>query len=314
VIEEWEKHSLFYRGFDACVAKYTNPNSLGSDTPEINSERMVATLRQHIWEHWNHGIGQCGECPIRCEKSRFDPLYGLFNYDADVMFVAEEPGTFDEFSERDGGKGRIYRTMPDEEVDRLGDVLPHPHLVEERGYDYKGSNEWDNLMEGARRLTDASKYTNGATGRPTIGYSLEEIYYTNSLKCSRLADSAKDVDDPDKRNNTARGQCRPYLEAELTYVNPRVVVTFGTNAWEQTIKALGIADQANSLSSLKTNLNNNPESAFGVFGDNPKVIPSYHWSNLGQMKQHIDFINEESEYRMYDHYFAELARTVTKHL
>jgi hypothetical protein len=32
------------------------------------------------------------------------------------------------------------------------------------------------------------------------------------------------------------------------------------------------------------------------------------------MKRYIDFIDDESEFRMYDHYFAELAQAVRENL
>lgn len=292
------------------MAHFTDPDAISGEERQVNSDRLVAGFRQQVWEHWQHGTGNCEGCPIRCENQRFDPVFGLFNYDADLMIVAQEPGTYDEFADEDDGRGRIYKTMPDEEANGR---FNHPHLVEERGYDHKGIHEWDNLMEAARRLFDQDSYSNSQTGRPTVGYSLDAIYYTNSLKCSRLADSVRDVSNPSERNKTAREQCRTYLEDEIKYVNPQAIITFGKDAWKHTVHALGIEDEVPKSKQIKANLNASDDFDFGAFGDDPAVIPAYHWSNLGQQKRNLDFINDGGDW-MYDKYFAALAQRVNHEL
>lgn len=289
---------------------FTNPNaSLSDDRDQINTERLVSGFRQKVGEHWRHGNGACDGCPIRCENQGFDPLFGLFNYDADLMIVAREPGTFNEFSESGNGKGRVYRTMPPEE-----EVKDHPHLVERRGYDYKAASEWNNLLQAAMRLFDSEKYTNRETGSPTVGCSLEDAYFTNALKCSKLADDVRDVDNPKERNKVAREQCRTYLKEEIELVSPQIIVTFGGNAWTDTIRALELENAVEHISTLSHNINSNNEFGFDAFGSDPVVIPSYHWSNLGRQKSNIDFIADGDQAQMYDRYFSELARRIKREL
>jgi len=262
-----------------------------------------------IWEHWRHGNGVCDGCPIRCENQGFDPLFGLFNYDADLMIVAREPGTFDQFAESGNGKGRTYRTMP---LDKA--VKNHPHLVEQRGYDYKAVTDWNDLMEGALRLFEPERYTNDVTGRPTVGYSLEDVYFTNALKCSRLSEEVQDVDKPEERNKEARKRCRTYLQEEIELVAPEVIVTFGANAWTDTVRTLNMENTVEHLTYLNRNINIDDKFGFGAFGSDPIVIPSYHWSNLGQQKSKIAFLDEDDEARMYDRYFSELVHRVLHEL
>jgi uracil-DNA glycosylase len=288
------------------MVQFTAP---GAPSESVNKVRIISNLRQQIWEHWLHGHGPCDGCPIRCQNQGFDPLYGLFDYDADLMIVAREPGTFEKFTEDGDGRGRVYRTMPQYEAQKKN----HPHLVDARGYDHKAIYDWDNLMEGALRLFDTDRYSNNQTSQPTV-CSLENIYFTNALKCSRLAVEVQDVDNPKERNREARKRCSTYLEDEIKYVDPDVIVTFGGNAWTDAIETLDMVDEVKHRTKLNQNINSDGEFSFGAFGTNPVVIPSYHWSNLGQQKQWLEFIHEEDDAKMYDRYFSELAIRINREL
>lgn len=292
------------------MSKFTDPDAQPSkDRESINTERIVAGFRQKIWEHWLHGNGVCGDCPIRCENQGFDPLFGLFNYNANLMIIAREPGTFSDFAESGDGKGRIYRTMPEEKA-----IKNHPHLVEQRGYEHKAIHDWKALMKGATRLFDPDYYSNSETGRPSVGLSIQDSYYTNALKCSRLSGEVKDVDKPEEKNQNAREKCQEYLKKEIELVSPQVIVTFGGNAWTDTVRALEMENKVEHTKYLNRNINADPEFGFGAFGSSPTVIPSYHWSNLGQQKSKIGFLQDGFEGKMYDKYYSELVHRINDKL
>lgn len=239
-------------------------------------EQRFATWKQAVWDNWWEGEGNCSGCPIRCENHGANPDYGAFNPDADLMIVGLEPGAASEYvAEDSGGKPRKYRTVPESEAQ----VPPRQHS--EYAYDHKVLAEWDFYWSGPAKLFGVGTSDEDGANREVVDRTPRETYYTNALKCSKLAESEGSVEDPgvtnpETRNEQARIQCRAYLQEEVDLVNPDVVVTFGTEAFTHVMCAL---EREYSGSCLKDWVNQSADATLlGRHGSDPTVIPAYHWS------------------------------------
>jgi uracil-DNA glycosylase len=288
--------------------------SIGADRPRHGSqtkERRVANWRQYVWDNWWNGNGHCEDCPIRCENQGFNPDFGAFNYNADLMIVGLEPGQGGKYGEDGSGRGRTRRTMPSDDADS-------PRLIEDRDYEYKILHQWDffgDLLRlfGLYKLKENDNRTY-PPDRTYVPLYPEEVYYTNSLKCAKLADSAagKDgVDDPSRDNKNARKECRGYLKEEIELVDPDAIVAFGGESWKSIVSALRIEDEVADANKLMQNINTGPEASFNAFSKDPTVIPAVHWANP-QREQ--DDLPIEGGSGFYDRYFSGLAECINNEL
>lgn len=268
-------------------------------------ERDFAEWKQSVWDQWWDGTGHCGECPIRCENHGSKPGYGAFNPDADVMIIGREPGAKTRFlADEASGKPRKYRTVPEKEV-----KLP-PRNRHEYPYSHKVLAEWNFYWRGPANLFRTSISDN--SDREFVNRHPRESYYTNALKCTRLPNKSKhlqyeEISNPDDLNDKARNHCQGHLKEEIALVSPDVIVTFGAEAFSHTMGALGRELNDKSLKSWINDTNDS--SLLATHGENPSVIPAYHWSGahfVNNMRNAVAVSNRDNT----DECWSVIAKTV----
>jgi uracil-DNA glycosylase len=236
--------------------------------------------KQEVWDNWWEGEGQCSGCPIRCENRGSFPNYGAFNPDAELMLVGREPGSDPRYIVEDAkGKPRKHQTIPK----KLADEVDIPRDYSQYPYDEKILADWNFFWEGPANLFGIGNGDDEPVDRETVDQHPRQTYFTNSLKCSRLPSSEEhmegDISEPSKLNRQARNSCRDYLADEIDLVSPDVVLTFGREAFTNTMLALDRDDELSSDRNLKEIINKtDQEDLFARYGTAPTVIPSYHWS------------------------------------
>jgi uracil-DNA glycosylase len=134
-----------------------------------------------------HGQGSCAECPAHadCRSQRVNP--GLGNPEADLAFVTIEPST------------------------------SHTELI-----DWSAYENWQEYNEAF--VPRAKNWPSGKAIKrilaPLDGYSFEDVWMCDSIKCSPNGSS-------DENRRTEFDCCSDYLGDEFTVVNPSLIVALG---------------------------------------------------------------------------------------
>jgi uracil-DNA glycosylase len=260
-------------------------------------------FRQYVYSNCINKQGPCGDCAndgVRSPRESNHPSLGAGTTNTDVVVVNRAPG----------GSGDNVT-----QIDRaLTDPYENPHeLPACIQSNYSGGN-WDShteaiINEGWGGMGTFEKYL--IEGRyphydgdniVTVPFRLNDIYYTNALKCPKF-DNNLDLEPPaDDRNKNALEYCLSYLEFELkTLVEPDLVIAMGKSAIAATFAIYDVdigREHANVAVSRRettygvpstlidlyettnTEDGSHPEFVYPAFGDAPVIIPSYHFSML----------------------------------
>ncbi len=171
----------------------------------------MSGIHDEIIENCEEGKGACEICPasqeLLVDERHTHP--GFFNYDADLMFIDEQPNT-DHFD------FEAYSIHNDYDWYR---EFFEPIVVSE------DTSSWG-LFE--HFLLDIFE---------PLGYSRSEIpelvYSTSTVKCP-----TKEYDDI--AFESAWANCRSYLEREVNEVQPELVVTVGDFAMKKALRVLNV--------------------------------------------------------------------------
>lgn len=288
------------------MSEKINTTRFSAELPKTNGYGgmdPVGLWKQYLWDNWWTRSGPCEDCDIRCDNTREFPAYGAFNHDAELMIVGLEPGVNSRSTHTKDNKRRVKDTPVDAATKpprfvgqrryeehilgstRYADIFP---TEDNPGEDIDGWDFYYQPYDG----DDIGLINLFSPRVSTAPLSVDEsdIYYTNSLKCSPLASGTEDVDNPSERNSAARVRCRPYLADEIELVAPSVIVPFGPEATAQTIKAIGYEDcirkqlgySWKDVGNINMNIfiqgrGSTKSPGFSKYGENPTIIPSYHW-------------------------------------
>lgn len=216
----------------------------------------LRSLGEDIWTNWWNGCGPCNECPNRDSNGYFNPKYfdsGLISGDPDpeVVLIGNTPVD----KHPNGGKREILD-------------------FEEPYWDERESSlEWE--IQSQKNVL--SWLSEEYQGFPKFFAQLEKwpvwgggVYYTNAKKCS-------DITLDDSKNKQAYGKCNIYLEKQLELLDPQVIVTFGKNAFGYTME---VFDREPPEGPLRDAINAKDDEGriFASYGEQPAVIPAYHYS------------------------------------
>lgn len=189
-----------------------------------------------IEQNWYNHDGQCSECPKWHTGGFKRPFFGASYqdpeeaFDAEVVFVGEEPGTEGE---------QAHEEWREEKQISLSE-----------GIDMITQTEW-NLGEyprpssGALNNDELLKIVTGEEPLSGGSNDTEFTYYiTNLEKCHEPYDEPDDKDEYDEESylgdevyhteydqkESATNCCFPYLKREIEIIEPQVVVTLGASA------------------------------------------------------------------------------------
>jgi uracil-DNA glycosylase len=171
----------------------------------------MGEIHDEMIDNCRDGQGPCEMCPASQEHPVDDRHVhpGFFNYEADLMFIDEQPNT-DHFEYND------YTIHKDYDWYRN---FFEPRIVSE------DTSSWG-LFEYF--LLDIFE---------PLGYSRDEIpelvYSTSTVKCPTKEYDFVDVE-------SAWENCQSYLEREIEEVQPELVVTVGNLAMENALRILGV--------------------------------------------------------------------------
>lgn len=194
----------------------------------------MSEFLNRIVENATQGNGACAECPAFTDgrSQRVNP--GLGNPDADIAFVTIEPST------------------------------DHTELIDWTMYD-----SWQEYNREFRR--QAQTWGSGqAIDRilaPIEGYSFEDVWMADSIKCS--PNGSSDEDRP-----AEFACCSTYLKGEFEVVDPSLLVTLGRLPTNRTLDIL--APGVEGLSVRK--------NAGRILDTDPPVLVSTSWSH-----SHLDW-------------------------
>jgi uracil-DNA glycosylase len=205
-------------------------------------ERVVAQFNQHVWQHWYERTGPCSECPYSCMETRMQPDFGGFNFDADIVIVAQDPGG------GDGGRGARQSG-----VGRDDDEIPM--LEMQRAYSIKFERSWSlnsNMPLPENDGPPSVDFNNSITG--TLAESLasfnseitlRDVYFTNAKKCPEYETDNQNPIWEDTQfeyediNKAAQRVCSNYLSNEIEIIRPEVVIPTGKQAMKSVCSAIG---------------------------------------------------------------------------
>jgi len=205
-------------------------------------ERAVAQLNQYVWQNWRTRSGPCSNCPYACIDDPMEPDFGGFNFNADIMIVAQDPGGGNE----GGGTRQLGEGRAKEDI---------PPLEMQRGYSVKYERAWsvsENKPLSAKEGPPSSDFDNSTTGTLAKGVAgsdtslmLRDTYLTNAKKCPEYDINGQDdiwedtEFDSNDVNDDAFDACQPYLEQEIELIRPQVIVPTGKPAMEAVCSAIG---------------------------------------------------------------------------
>lgn len=242
-------------------------------------EGKGTSWRKAVQQNWLEGEGPCRECPIRDKNQRDEPGFAAGNFSADLMLVGSEPGDKTD-SKHVSNNERLKKDMPPG-YGESGNPRTHGDYTDLVFY------EWP-FFEPVRNNLISNKRDNKI--------EFENIFFTNALKCSNLSPKCC-VPTPKSSVRDAETYCRDYLEDEIAIVQPSVIVAFGKKAIRSVFNKLErkpIEDDV-SNSSIKTiMLETESVNRFATFGNDPTVIPSYHWASVNRNYRHV--VDDVAEY------------------
>lgn len=144
--------------------------------------------------------GNCKECPAQSVHQGEYVNPGLGNYDADIVFVTEEPR----------------------------------HIMDWSKYDTW--NDYNDVWWPKIKRADAGSFI--ARLLELVPIQLDDIWLADSIKCPTKEWKAQNLQPADTKN--AENHCNNYLRAEINQVDPNGIVTLGKGATIRTLKAIGV--------------------------------------------------------------------------
>lgn len=263
-----------------------NPEQQEIDVSYYSEEQR--DLKQRVWDNWRYGNGRCSDCPMRTPQLR--PEHAAFSTDAEVMAVAEAPG------EGRGGNREVKENQLQFEPGEWESIRSQPRFTE---YDRDLAEKWS--VPGGEAYS--WPYVHELLRKERLPLGPTDVFFTNAIKCGKT--------DFNQLDSKARSHCASYLEYEISeLVQPRVVVAFGDHAIKAVEEVLDLEIVSGSISHTLNAAQS--EDTFPVFGDDPIVIPSYHWSRLGSnVSQHLEWIDTNGVDRGYESsYWDKLAERI----
>jgi uracil-DNA glycosylase len=258
---------------------------------------MIGGTPESWHQNWKDESGPCNGCDL-CAKAR--PQGGAINFDADLALVNNTPGLGDqdksgenrerlELEEREDLPGTHYDGY-DDAPDHVDD--PYTWLL---------LNKWGAL----------DQIKDGVFNHQNMNFSLEDAYYTNSLKCPKTDNDMKEYD--------GRIRCSQYLRSELCdVVEPDVVVTGGPSATKSVFYALDIDI---STPGTFARLIDSPEDfgghtdlLHGAYGESIIIIPTYQFGNLFRNWSQPSWVDNKKDGGHKTDYFARLVERINHHL
>lgn len=239
--------------------------------PDDVHQELIPQLKQSIHTAWALGSGPCDGCPNRLMKKTCQPQFGAGSPTADLMFVAHTPGANDQYS-----NGPNRKVNP-EKIEGAPDVEIHP-LQAGYGYSVKGElSNWTNAFSVFRnRFFDDNRGLAALTEGRIRGF--EDTYFTNAKKCSDIAGQNEN------QTERARNQCKTYLELEMEYVSPDIVVTWGKNSARSVAEILNYdveeIERTQSMSLLTGDSGTTEDLLIGYRDTSPRMITMPHYSGL----------------------------------
>ena len=250
-------------------------------------------FKRQVSKKATEGTDTCRGCILRDSDQVYAPQFGAFDTEADLMVIAETPGTNVDDT---GDRGRLRVQGGDRKKDTNG--------LRFEDYDRKIIEEWSVGNDSSY------EYINKLLRTQRVPRTPEDVYYTNAMKCPKYSDEITwDISNaPDCLNQQGRNRCRSYLEYEIDeLVDPEVIVAFGNHAKSAAISAVGGADCAEESKKLKNLLNQQATFPTLSWGTQRTVIPSYHWSKLHLQLQWINWLSGGNT----GDYWDELGKVIT---
>jgi uracil-DNA glycosylase len=232
----------------------------------------MVTVWREIWENYQENNGPCSGCPNRDCSGYFIPHFvtengNIGSTDPDIVFVGDAPRDTHPGSEDD--KNRQVKNANDKAECRA-----------QRQYDEKEPMLIDNII-GAFPDEFFKEYIDSPVKENNNGFTTDgRIRFTNAKKCGDIYPK----DAHGVKNHTARYNCRNYLEKELEYLDPQIVVAMGGNALREVVAVLDL-DIDLVLGSMKDTISG--ADRFTHYGENPHVVPTYHFSAIDRNYYHL---------------------------
>lgn len=234
----------------------------------------------HIWDNWKKNQGACQDCPARDRNGGWPLYFGQGSLSTDIMLIGEEPGGANDPNYEDG-EGYAPREQRDYPENRLDTVDEHHPRV--------GSSSIS-IVETKKIYPSFFKHIQGYSNDPSD--SNNSPYYTNTKKSQEIHGEDFDTSDPPVQ------RCLPYLELEITAIDPKVIVLIGDDATENFASRFPLDYNSTTYKDIYKILDMN--------GKPPYIVRSYHWGN-GIPLSYLP-VDGESEY------WERLGKTVNKAL
>lgn len=204
---------------------------------------------EQIWENWKNNSGPCEGCPHHDDDLHFRPTLTP-RQSAKVMIVGEDPNSSNDRTAKNS------KDIPGLELKQRGNLDQNDNL------EAVLSNSWP-----------ISRFVKGVINN--CGLDTSEVYLTNQKKCSNIGNGSDKEDE--KR---ARRQCESYLQDEIEFLSPSMVILCGKK----------VAQYANTEFGLS--LSTEPAKNAGTFaehGNQTYVVAPNFGRFEGNLAQHSDF-------------------------
>lgn len=188
----------------------------------------MTDLLNDIVYNAQHGCGPCEGCPAQEDTGGRLVNPGLLNPDGDIMFLTMDPSHYTDWDQYDDWSK----------------------------YNEAKSDMFIERAPGGRKLTQLLD---------PLGYSLDDAWLGDSIKCPANNDRATDVD-----TATALAHCAAYLEKEIAFVNPDVIVTLGNSPGRGLLLEVFGRD---------VRIKAGTRDCGRLFDTEPPVVISPHWAN-----------------------------------
>lgn len=311
--------------------------------PVGDRRRSLDSFRQDVYSNWRGGdCGPCSECDAHIKDIDGHPEFGALNPSADIMWLNNTP----RYSGETGDNSARGYEEPSEEHTTQDDSIPE-HIDGcyddipdgEHGYSYKLNSVWSTGVGASYSFWSLHKAVSSLAGRG-VDISIDDFYYTNSLKCSKY-NEWEDID------MGARKTCSAYLEYEVNeLVDPAVVIAGGPEAAitlffaldrqldvlpeneKKYIKEGDVRYSVPNISNLVGNYRSKNEwkneNAYGdprsdefhhaAYGDDPAIIPTFQFDNSFQNYVKPPWISDNPNNREPADYYDALAERIAAEL
>ena len=226
----------------------------------------MANCLERIWNNWKNNEMQCKSCPNNDVNNYWYPFYGMGDKNSDIMILGDTPAYNLENIQ--------FRNQKD--AQQLHEPIANSH------------------QEAARIFLENRKQSNSNQLKKVIEaffkdtqYTIDSVYFTNTKKCGDISDKHKTGNAINFNNLNGYGYCKSYLDEEITYIKPKLIIVLGGKAWKHLRELLHLPHEDSITRAQYKLIDHKIDESNKTI-----ILPLMHWGYYRRNNQLSEYLNK----------------------